>query len=139
MSMYTQNITLDLNTNTSYTVIGVKQNDNNSRAIAAIITENGQPFNFPVGASATYRIRKPNGNFRQDDAIINSATHEVTFTLKSEDLSIPGRCYADIVISTTTASISTESFIINVQASPDISASGGELVPPLYDGGVVYG
>lgn len=121
MAIYNQNITLDLNTNNSYVVVGAKQGDTYSRTITATILNNGVLFDFPINAIASYRIRKPDGSGTWNNAEINSAKHQVIITLTSADLSASGRSYADIVITATNARIGTVSFIIDVQAAPNIS------------------
>jgi len=43
---YTQEITLDINSNTAYTTVGAKQGDNNTRIIKVHLTENGLDYNL---------------------------------------------------------------------------------------------
>ena len=89
-------ITLDLNTNNAYIVIGTKEGDS-ARKVIISITENGQPYEIPSDVTATYRVRKPDGT-----AIWNNCTIEdnkVKFQFTSIALSVPGRAYADIVLS----------------------------------------
>ena len=66
---YTQEITLELNSNTAYTTVGAKQGDNNSRIIKIHITENGSDYVIPEGYTSFFRFRKPDGK-----AIVNSAS-----------------------------------------------------------------
>ena len=114
---YNQDITLDLNTNTSYVVIGAKQFDN-GRTITATILSNGQLYSIDSGTTVSYRVRKPNGGGSWNDAeIINN---KVVITLTSTDLSISGRCLADILFTIGTERVSTISFIIDVAVAPSI-------------------
>lgn len=121
MAIYNQNITLDLNTNTSYVVVGAKQGDHNSRTITATILNNGELFDIPQNATASYRIRKSNGHGSWNNADIYPSEHKVVINLTSNDLSTSGRSYADILIQVSASRIGTVSFIIDVQAAPNIA------------------
>ena len=133
--IYNQDITLDLNTNTSYLVVGAKQGDNNGRTLTATILENGEPFRIPETTQASYRIRKPNGDAGWNSADIYPLEHKVVITLTAQDLSTSGRCYADILLTVGTTRIGTVSFIIDVQAAPNIveGALASEAFGYLYD------
>ena len=133
--IYNQDITLDLNTNTSYLVVGAKQGDNNGRTLTATILENGEPFRIPETTQASYRIRKPNGDAGWNSADIYPLEHKVVITLTAQDLSTSGRCYADILLTVGTTRIGTVSFIIDVQAAPNIveGALASEAFGYLYN------
>lgn len=118
--IYNQNITLDLNTNSSYVVVCAKQGDHISRTLTATILENGELFNIPEGTTASYRIRKSNGDGVWNNADIYPQEHKVIITFTSTDLSVSGRSFADIVLTFGGARIATTSFIIDVQAAPNI-------------------
>ena len=132
--VYNQDITLDLNTNTSYLVVGAKQGDNNSRTITATLLENGEPFRIPETTTASYRIRKPNGDGAWNIAEIIPAQHKVIITLTAADLSTSGRSFADILLTVGQTRLATVSFIIDVQAAPNIvnSALQSEAFGYLY-------
>ena len=120
--IYNQDITLDLNTNTSYLVVGAKQGDNIGRTLTATILENGKVVDIPAQAFASYRIRKPNGKAEWKTAeLYPHPTNRVKITLDSHDLDTSGRCYADIVLQLASQRESTVSFIIDVQAAPNIA------------------
>ena len=133
--IYNQDITLDLNTNTSYLVVGAKQGDNIGRTLTATILENGEPFRIPETTKASYRIRKPDGEGGWNSAEIYPLEHKVVITLTAGDLSTSGRCYADILLTVGTTRIGTVSFIIDVQAAPNIveGALASEAFGYLYD------
>ena len=133
--IYNQDITLDLNTNTSYLVVGAKQGDNNGRTLTATILENGEPFRIPETTQASYRIRKPNGDAGWNSAKIYPSEHKVVITLTAQDLSTSGRCYADILLTIGTIRIGTVSFVIDVQAAPNIveGALASEAFGYLYN------
>lgn len=118
--IYNQNITLDLNTNSSYVVVCAKQGDHASRTLTATLLENGELFNIPEGTAASYRIRKSNGEGAWNNADIYPQEHKVIITFTSTDLSVSGRSFADIVLTFGGARIATTSFIIDVQAAPNI-------------------
>lgn len=118
---YNQNITLDLNTNTSYVVVGAKQGDDRSRTITAAILQNGESVVFTDNDTASYRIRKPNGQANWGIATINRETNQVVIELDATDLAIPGRCQADILINSSGELLGTANFIIDVQSAPNIA------------------
>ena len=118
---YNQNITLDLNTNTSYVVVGAKQGDDRSRTITATILQNGESVVFADSDTASYRIRKPNGQANWGIATINRETNQVVIELDATDLAVPGRCQTDVLIKTGTELLGTANFIIDVQTAPNIA------------------
>lgn len=120
--IYNQNITLDLNTNTSYIMVGAKQGDS-GRSITAKIMQNNTPFTIPQSATVLYRIHKPNGEGAQAEASFDISKSEVTIALSSDDLSVSGRNFADIVFVNNNVYLSTVSFIIDVQEAPTITNS----------------
>ena len=119
---YNQDITLDLNTNTSYVVIGAKQFDN-GRTITATILSNGQLYSIDSGTTALYRIRKPSGTGVWNGATLYSSTSKVVFTLNSYDLNEVGRNFVDISFMNGNTILSTVSFIIDVQIVPNLAES----------------
>lgn len=119
--IYNQNITLDLNTNTSYVVVGAKQGDDRGRTITATILQNGESVVFSDNDTASYRIRKPNGQANWGIATINRETNQVVIELDATDLAIPGRCQTDILINSSGELLGTANFIIDVQTAPNIA------------------
>ena len=127
--IYNQNITLDLNTNTSYVVVGAKQGDS-GRTITATIMDNGNLYSINDEVTAVYRIRKPNGEGIWNGATLYPSTSKVVFTLSSYDLSEAGRNFVDISFMNGNTVLSTVSFIIDVQSVPGLTDSviSSELV-----------
>lgn len=119
--IYSQDITLDLNTNTSYFVVGAKQGDVNSRLIKVNITENGQDYIIPAKSTAYFRLKKPDGKAVLNEASIDYTTNSITIVLTNQALAVPGRGYADIILYSQNQEIlSTVSFILLIMAAPDI-------------------
>lgn len=118
---FISDITLEVNSNTAYTVVGAKQGDNDTRIITAHLVENGNPYVIENGAIANFRFRKPDGK-----AIINTAqitdrnTGEIKIGLTSQALAAAGRGYADIVLTKNNQILSTVSFIIVIMSSPQV-------------------
>lgn len=115
---YVQELTLELNSNTAYTTVGAKQGDNNSRIIRVHLTQNGEDYTIPSGASAYFRFRKPDGK-----AIINVATIEdntIYIVLTSQTLAAAGRGYGDITLQSGSDILSTVSFILIIMSAPDV-------------------
>ena len=119
--IYNQDITLDLNTSTSYLVVGATQGDNKSRTLTATILKNGELFTIPDGTLASYRIRKPNGQATWNNAEIYTSESKVVITLNATDLSTSGRCFADVLLTNGSTQLGTVTFIIDVQAAPAIA------------------
>lgn len=93
---YTQDITLDLNSNSAYVVVDAKQGDVNSRVLHVTYTQNGIPYLVNTNNSVMLRLRKPDGHVALNDATINlDGTVTVTFTYQC--LTTSGRAYADLV------------------------------------------
>lgn len=97
---YLQEITLELNSNTAYTTVGAKQGDHVSRVIKVHITQNGEDWEIPVGVSASYRVRKPDGYAIWNEAVIDNNENVVLITLTEQTLAAAGRAYADILFTT---------------------------------------
>ena len=118
---YTQDITLDLNTNNSFYVVGAKQGDVNSRIIRALITEDGVPATFDVGTTAYFRLRKPDGKVILNEATVEPENHVVSVTLVGQALTAAGRGYADITLYDAQKRVlSTIAFILHIMASPNV-------------------
>lgn len=122
---YLQEISLELNSNTAYTTVGAKQGDHLSRVIKIHLTENGEDWKIPLGVTASYRVRKPDGYAIWNEAEIKSEENVILITLTEQTLAAAGRAYADILLVTNIDGekqvLSTVSFIIIIMASPDIA------------------
>ena len=124
--IYNQNITLDLNTNTSYIIVGAKQGDS-GRTITATILQNGNLFSIPSTATAFYRIHKSSGEGVWAGATLYSSESKVVIPLTSYDLSETGRNFADImIINNNETIISTVTFIIDVKEVPNMIESAND-------------
>jgi len=118
---YSQDITLDLNTNSCYSVVNAKQGDANSRIIRIFITENGNDYIIPANATAAFRLKKPDGKAILNEAIIDYNTNSISVTLTGQALSASGRGYADIILYGSSQEIlSTVSFILIIMSAPDV-------------------
>ncbi len=121
---YTQEITLDVNSNTAYTVVGAKQSDSKSRIIVVHITKDGIPYTIETGATAYFRFKKPDGKSILNEAYIDYNNNTVQVILTSQTLAAYGRGYADIVLYGANQEIlSTVSFILLIMASPDTTSA----------------
>lgn len=119
---YTQEITLELNSNVAYTTVGAKQGDHNTRIIKIHITQNGIDYNLAEqGVSAAYfRFRKPDGKAIINSCDINS-DNTISLALTSQTLAVSGRGYADITLMSGSSILSTVSFIIVIMSSPQVA------------------
>lgn len=119
---YTQEMTLDVNSNTAYTVVGAKQGDSSSRIIVIHITKNGIPYEIEPNTTAYFRFKKPDGKAILNEAYINYNDNTVSVILTSQTLAAYGRGYADVVLYGTNQEIlSTVSFVLLIMAAPNIT------------------
>lgn len=119
---YIQEITLDINSNNSYTTIGAKQGDQGSRVILVRITQDGNEPTFTSAYSAFFRCRKPDGHAIINEATIIPNTNKIEVTLTAQTLSAAGRAYADLALYKDGNVLSTLPFIIIIMASPYVAS-----------------
>lgn len=120
---YTQEIILDLNPNSAYPIISAKQNDVDSRILLVHYTKDGAEYKVSRNNSVALRLRKPDMHVVFNDCTIND-DGTVSVTLSQQCLAIAGRAYADLVeFNSSGQMLSTTSFIINIQASPNVMGS----------------
>lgn len=118
---YNQEITLDLNSSSAFVVVDAKQGDINSRTLLVHYTSNGEEYKVPHNNFVTLRMRKPDGTSILNDTTVNyDGTVLVPFSYQC--LTVAGRAYADLLeFNTDGQTLSTVSFIVNIQAAPNIS------------------
>lgn len=120
---YTQEITLDINTNTAYQVVSAKQGDSGSRWVLIHLTKNNIPYSATPGNNAQFRCRKPDGHAVINPAVINN-DGTITVELTSQTLAVAGRGYADVVESDGEGNVlSSVSFILLIMAAPDVAGN----------------
>ena len=120
---YTQEITLDINTNTAYQVVSAKQGDTGSRWVLIHLTKNNIPYSATVGNNAQFRCRKPDGHAVINPAIINN-DGTITVELTAQTLAVAGRAYADVVESDGEGNVlSSVSFILLIMAAPNVAGN----------------
>ena len=119
---YTQEITLDLNSNTAPPVIYTKQGDVDTRVLEIHLMENGNEYQPPADTFAVFRMRKPDGTTigaGVDDTTITSVGNNiVTVRLSEQALAAAGRGLADILLYNGDQYLSTASFILVIQPAP---------------------
>lgn len=105
-------------------IVYAKQNDRQTRFVAASLYENGQPFEPPDGVLAEFRARKPDGtacfydvNEDGEPAIVIEGS-VVTAELVEQVLTAAGKVYAEInLYSSAGEKLTTFSFVIIVEPS----------------------
>lgn len=123
MVSYTQEITLDINTNTAYPIVSAKQGDEGSRWILVHLTKDNVPYSATPGNNAQFRCRKPDGHAIINPAIINN-DGSIGVELTAQTLISPGRAYADIVESDNNGNIlSSVAFILLIMAAPSVAST----------------
>lgn len=119
---YTQEITLDLNSNTAPPIIYTKQGDADTRVLEIHLMEDGNEYQPPADAFAVFRMRKPDGTTigaGVDDTTITSVNNNViTVRLSEQALAAAGRGLADILLYNGDQYLSTASFILVIQPAP---------------------
>ena len=121
MVSYTQEVTLDINSNGPYQTISAKQGDS-GRIILAKLTQDNEPYILSDGIRAFIRCRKPDGHGIINQATVNVGTNEVEVQLTAQTLAIAGRAYADLVLYDQQNTIlSTISFIIVIMSAPSVA------------------
>ena len=116
---YTQEITLDLNSNTAPPIIYTKQGDVDTRVLEIHLMEDGNEYQPPVGANAVFRMRKPDGTVVADYVIASVGSNVVTIRLSEQALAAAGRSLADILLYDENSQyLSTASFILVIQPAP---------------------
>ena len=120
---YTQEITLDLNSNTAPPIIYTKQGDVDTRVLEIHLMENGNEYQPPADTFAVFRMRKPDGTTIgagvDDDTTITSVGNNiVTVRLSEQALAAAGRGLADILLYNGDQYLSTASFILVIQPAP---------------------
>ena len=120
---YIQDLILDLNSNSAYPVISAKQNDVDTRILRIHYTKDGAEYQVSQSNSVALRLRKPDMRLVFNDGVINN-DGTVSVTLTYQCLTSAGRAYADLVeFNSSGQMLSTISFIIYIQASPDVMGS----------------
>ena len=105
-------------------IVYAKQNDRQTRFVAASLYENGQPFEPPSGVLAEFRAKKPDGtacfydvNEDGEPAIVIEGS-VVTAELAEQVLTAAGKVYAEInLYSSAGEKLTTFSFVIIVEPS----------------------
>ena len=120
---YIQEITLDINSNQAYTVVGAKQGDSERRGVHVYFTASGEQYQINQNNSVALRVRKPDGHIVFNDASVQP-DGSVIAMFSYQTLISAGRAYADLIeFGADGKTISTVSFILNIMSSPDIRAS----------------
>lgn len=114
---YTQELTLDVARQYTYSYIQAKQGDDASRYVKITVTANGVTQAVPTTATATFRALKPDGKSIYNSATINS-DGTVTVELTEQTLAVPGRVMADVSITDSGTVLSVVSFCIDCLPAP---------------------
>lgn len=115
ISQHLTSISLDISCNEPVQVVKAKQLDNLTREITAtFIDESGETFEIPSGATAEFRIQRPDGVLIVDTSHVTISWSSVTVTLTESMLEKPGRAIADIRIIQDAEVISARAFFIDI-------------------------
>lgn len=117
---YTRNIVLDVNAISAAAVVKAKQGDNSTRFITVTLTKDGVPVVPEDGATAQFRLHKPDKRAVLNSGTINS-DGTITVELTDQCTAVIGRATADISIMKDGKCLSSAIFYLEVIASPDIA------------------
>lgn len=120
----TKNITLDLLETGSPVIIKAKQNDRNTRYIAAHLYVDGLAYPVPSGTEIAFRYKKPDGTAGFYDALpdnspaITVSGNTVTVELVEQVLTVAGCVHCEInMYNATSEKLTTFTFEITVEES----------------------
>lgn len=120
----TKNITLDLLETGSPVIIKAKQNDRNTRYIAAHLYVDGLAYPVPSGTEIAFRYKKPDGTAGFYDALqdnspaITVSGNTVTVELVEQVLTVSGCVHCEInMYNATSEKLTTFTFEISVEES----------------------
>lgn len=120
----TKNITLDLLETGSPVIIKAKQNDRNTRYIAAHLYVDGLAYPVPSGTEIAFRYKKPDGTAGFYDALpdnspaITVSGNTVTVELVEQVLTVSGCVHCEInMYNATSEKLTTFTFEITVEES----------------------
>lgn len=120
----TKNITLDLLETGSPVIIKAKQNDRNTRYIAAHLYVDGLAYPVPSGTEIAFRYKKPDGTAGFYDALPNNSPaitisgNTVTVELVEQVLTVAGCVHCEInMYNAASEKLTTFTFEISVEES----------------------
>lgn len=120
----TKNITLDLLETGSPVIIKAKQNDRNTRYIAAHLYVDGLAYQVPIGTEIAFRYKKPDGTAGFYDALpdnspaITVSGNTVTVELVEQVLTAAGCVHCEInMYNAASEKLTTFTFEISVEES----------------------
>ena len=128
---YTKPFRLGLRPNDVPYVVSAKQNDCFTRFLQVQLTRDD--INYTPGNGVTYlfRCRRPDGALIAEDSVtqIESRTLVtdlgggiIQIELIDDALAVPGRCLCDLCMTKDEQVLSTDLFVIDVVASPNVSS-----------------
>lgn len=91
-----QQITIELDGNSPFEYVVVKEGDSNSRILAVTLLQNKQPFEIPQDCTARIKYYKPDGNYVLNDCTISDNKILVTYT--AQMLAVPGTAKGEILL-----------------------------------------
>ena len=128
-------IELDLQAPNPAVCADAKQNDRNTRKIAALLKDGDVPFTPDYGAAAMIRFKKPDGTAGFYDTLEDSSPaysisgSVITFTLVEQMTTAPGNVLVEVNFYTLDDKLTTFYFILRVQAS---ALSDAEIISTDY-------
>lgn len=119
---YTQEIILDLNPNSAPPIVYAKQGDVDTRGLTIYVTQNQEDYDLTANgvSSATLRIHKPDGTTSYvSDLPIPGSGNVIHIIFTEQSLLVSGRASADLLLSNENELLSSISFVLIIQPSPN--------------------
>lgn len=128
---YTKPFRLGLRPNDVPYVVSAKQNDCFTRFLQVQLTRDD--INYTPGNGVTYlfRCRRPDGALITEDSttqiesrtlVTDLGNGIIQIELTDDALAVPGRCLCDLCMTKDEQVLSTDLFVIDVVASPNVSS-----------------
>lgn len=119
--VFNQKITLDL-TISRVQNIHCSQDDDNSRNILVILSDNGKPYTVPSDVVICLKISKPDGTFiyideNDSEHLFRNDDATISIVLSDQATCVPGICEAEFQLINSDESVSTRKFNIVVKKS----------------------
>lgn len=113
-------------------VISVKQYDLFTRFLSIQLTRDGVNYSPESGVAFLFRCRRPDGSVVIKDSaepdaalgrtlVIHQGGGIIQIELDDEITDVPGRCLCDLCMTKNEQILSTDLFVLDVVASPDVS------------------
>lgn len=117
LTQLAQKIEIEMSGGTRYFKVSAKQGDKGVRYVAALLLDNGTPYEIPDGAAVKANFRKPDGKHCYNDCTVDEESGRVLILLTKQALACAGIVYCDVEVHDRelTEVISSATFTVEVE------------------------